>query len=185
MNATHRVIVPPASGKRESLAVLALVAAILVGSVTTVLLHRDVARITALPEWQIDLRGGLNAAEQGITADLTNAAGEIPFLPDTSPEALAGEGLPPFTVDVTATARGGHAWQVVEKAGIRAWLGRPARSEVARPMLLRMQDEKPTIWITERADATPADLDDAALIAAGWRMVVSRYDASVTRKDAH
>ncbi|MGA0613318.1 DUF6162 family protein [Paracoccus sp. KR1-242] len=185
MNATHRVVVSPASGKRESLAVLALVASILAGSVTTVFLHRDVEQISALPEWQIDLRGGLNAAEQGITADLSNAAGEIAFLSDTSPEALADEGLPPFTADVTATARGGHIWEVIERDSIRAWLGRPARSEVARPMLLRLMDETPTVWITERADAPPADLDDASLIAGGWRMVVSRYDASVTRKDAH
>lgn len=185
MTEVHRVIVPPASGRRESLAVLALVAAILAGSVTTVVLHRDVERISALPEWQIDLRGGLNAAEQGITADLTNAAGEISFLDDVSPEGLADEGLPPFTADVTAVARGGHVWQVVEAPGLRAWLGRPAKTDIARPMLLRLQDEKPTVWIADQASAAPLDLDDAALIAAGWRMVVSRYDASVTRKDMH
>lgn len=182
MNA--RVIVPPASGRRESLAVLVLALLILAGSSLVVALHRDRVSVTALPGWQVDLRSGLNAAEQGLTADLLNAAPEFAWLPDNAPAALAAEGLPPFVADATAEARGGHAWQELGAGALRGWLGLPARPEAARPMLLRMDKDSPTVWIGEGA-GVPAALDDAALIAAGWRQVVTRYDASVTRKDAH
>ncbi|WP_323716151.1 DUF6162 family protein [Paracoccus aminovorans] len=185
---TTRVLVPPASGRRESLAVAVLVAAILAVAAAVVSLHRDRGELAALPGWQIDLRSGLNAAEQGLTADLLNAAAEIPFLPDSSPQALAEEGLPPFVADATAAARGGHGWRLVESGTFRAWLGLPAQPETARAMLLRLQDRTPTVWIGETlsdaSDLADTDLADAGLIAAGWRQVVTRYDASVTRKDA-
>ena len=42
------------------------------------------------------------AAEQGVAADLLTAAPEFAFLPDTSPQALAEEGLPPFVPDASA-----------------------------------------------------------------------------------
>ncbi len=181
---TARVIVPPASGRRESLAVLLLIAVILVGAALVVALQRDRSQVAALPGWQVDLRSGLNAAEQGLTADLLNTAAEIAFLPDASPQALAAEGLTPFVVDSTASARGGHVWQAVGAAGARGWLGLPAQPQIARPILLRLVGEAPTVWIAE-GSADAADLADAALIAAGWRQVVTRYDASVTRKDTH
>ena len=177
---TTRVIVPPASGRRESLAVLALALAILALAAAVVGLHRDRDQAAALPGWQVDLRSGLNAAEQGLAADLLTAAPEFAYLPDTSPQALADEGLPPFVPDATAQARGGHRWQALEGGG---WLGLPADPQIARAMLLRAGDP-PSVWIAETA-AAPQALDDVALIAAGWRQVVTRYDASVTRKDAH
>lgn len=185
MISATRITVPPASGRRESLAVLLLVAAILILSSGVVLLHRDSSETLALPEWQVDLRSGLNAAEQGLSADLLNAVPEMPHLPDTSPEALADEGLPPFVADVTAQARGQHSWQRLQSGTVQAWLGLPARREIARPILLRVAGDTPTIWITDQAGAGTGDLTDAALIAAGWKQVATRFDASVTREDRH
>ncbi|MFT4013715.1 MAG: DUF6162 family protein [Paracoccus sp. (in: a-proteobacteria)] len=177
---TTRVIVPPASGRRESLAVLALALAIVAAAALVVGLHRDRGQVAALPGWQVDLRSGLNAAEQGLAADLLTAAPEFAWLTDTSPQALAQEGLAPFVPDATAQARGGHLWQALEGGG---WLGLPADAGLARALLLRAGDP-PSVWIAETATA-PQALDDAALIAAGWRQVVTRFDASVTRKDGH
>ncbi|AGT08613.1 DUF6162 family protein [Paracoccus aminophilus] len=174
----------PSSGRRESLAVLALVVAILAGSAGVIALHRQDSDIVALPEWQIDLRSGLNAAEQGITADLLTAAPEIPFLPDSRVETLAAEGLPPFTTDAASAVRGGHLWQKIEAADRQAWLGLPAQTDLARPMLLRLEGDAPTVWIAASPAAT-GDLSDASLIASGWQMVATRYDASVTRRDVH
>lgn len=181
---TTRIVVAPASGRRESLAVLVLVLAVLACASAVVALHCDRAQVTALPGWQVDLRSGLNAAEQGLTADLLTAAPEFAFLPDTSPQALAEEGLPPFVPDATAEARGGHGWQVLEQDGLRGWLGLPGDAATARALLLRMDRDSPTVWIAQ-TPAAPQALDDAALVASGWRQVVTRYDASVTRKDAH
>lgn len=181
---TTRTVVAPASGRRESLAVLVLVLAVLACASAVVALHRDRTEVTALPGWQVDLRSGLNAAEQGLTADLLTAAPEFAFLPDTTPTALADEGLPPFTPDATAQARGGHQWQALEQGGLRGWLGLPGDAATARTLLLRMDQDSPTVWIAQ-TKAVPQTLDDAALVAAGWRQVVTRYDASVTRKDAH
>lgn len=181
---TTRITVPPASGRRESLAVLVLVLAVLACASAVVALHRDRAQATALPGWQIDLRSGLNAAEQGLTADLLTAAPEFAFLPETTPAALEAEGLPPFVPDATAQARGGHQWQALGQDGLRGWLGRPGDAAIARALLLRMEGDSPTVWIA-RTETAPQALDDAALVAAGWRQVVTRYDASVTRKDAH
>lgn len=181
--ATGRVVVPPASGRREGLAVLLLALAIVALALLVIGLHRDRDQVAALPGWQVDLRSGLNAAEQGLTADLLNAAPEFDWLSDTSPAALAVEGLPPFLPDATARARGGHRWQALGQGTLRGWLGLPGDPQVARAMLLRIEGETPTVWIAE-GEAVPAALEDAALIAAGWRQVVTRYDASVTRKDA-
>ncbi|MEH6775859.1 MAG: DUF6162 family protein [Cereibacter changlensis] len=178
-----RLIVPPASGRRETLAVAALVAAIAVGAVAVVSLHRETAEASVLPGWQIDLRHELNAAEQGLTADLLNAVAEIPFLDDPSAESLAGEGIPPFAQDATAENRGGHVWQEIppDAGGNRGWIGIPAAPERARSLLLRLADDTPAVWLAEAADAPPA-LDDAALIRVGWRQVSFAYAASVTRE---
>lgn len=184
MIASTRVFVSPASGRRESLAALLLVLAILALSSTVVLLHRQAGEETVLPQGQVDLRSGLNAAEQGLTADLLTAATEIPHLDDPTPHGLAAEGLPPFTIDATSAARGRHDWQLIESHGLRGWLGRPAAPEVARTLLLRLDGETPTVWLANEKTA-PADLRDDQLIAAGWLQVMTRYDASVTRRDAH
>lgn len=181
---TTRVLVPPASGRRESLAVVALVLVILALAGVVVALHRDRGETLSLPGWQVDLRSGLNAAEQGLTADLLTAAPEFAYLPDNAPAALADEGLPPFVPDATAEARGAHRWQELGSGALRGWLGLPGDPQLARPMLLRMEKDTPTVWIAETAEGVAA-LDDAALVASGWRQVVTRYDASVTRKDAH
>lgn len=184
MTVSTRVIVAPASGGRETLAVFALVLMILAGSTSFVALHRRGSDTVTLPQWQVDLRSGLNAAEQGLTADLLNAASEIPSLPDASPPALAAEGFPPFTADATATLRGGHLWELVQVGPLRGWRGTPAAPDLARMMLLRLDAQTPTIWIAQHEPTSIGALTDAALIAAGWQQVVTRYDASVTRKDA-
>lgn len=179
------VIIPPASGRRESVAVLVAALLVVLAASAFIALHRESASSTSLPHWQVDLRSGLNAAEQGLTADLLLAADELPYLDQTTPEALAAEGLPPFFADATATARGNHRWQMVETPDAQAWLGQPQSPDVAGAMLMRVVDGTPTIWLNDDATATVTALDDAALIAAGWRQVITRFDASVTRKDQH
>ncbi|MBK4217125.1 hypothetical protein JJJ17_14430 [Paracoccus caeni] len=183
MSSAISVIVPPASGRRETVAVLLAALIVVLSATGFIALHRDTATATSLPHWQVDLRSGLNAAEQGLTADLLLAADEMPYLDQVTPEALAAEGLPPFFADATATARGGHHWQLIETTDAQGWLGQPAAKEVAGAMLMRIAGETPTIWLHRDGAASTSALDDAALIAAGWRQVITRFDASVTRKD--
>ena len=51
---------------------------------------------------------------------------------------------------------------------------------------MRVQGDEPDVWLNRQANlAAPADLTDAALIAAGWRQVVTQFDAGVTRQHRH
>jgi hypothetical protein len=152
------------------------------------------AEQTVLPAWRIDARDGLNAAEQGINADLAAAAediraamagGEAP-----SPERLAEEALPPFARDATVAKRGGHAWTLNRDGAVIGYLGATGDPTIARSLLLKLSpgevdghDHAPAAAVWAHASAgTVARLSDEALIAAGWRQVISHYDASVTRE---
>ncbi|MEG0003948.1 hypothetical protein, partial [Comamonas sp.] len=43
-------------------------------------------------------------------------------------------------------------------------------------------EDQPDIWMHRSAQAAPAALDAAQLTRAGWRQVVARFDAGVTRQ---
>ena len=118
---------------------------------------------------------------------------------DAVEQRLRDMDLPPFAVGMGATARGGHEWQVVTRGDDRAYVGRSAAPEVAASFLLRLpaqgrsdaapaalaHDDAIEIWVQrEGAPQWPERLDDAALARQGWREVVVRYDAGVTRRDA-
>lgn len=193
MTAGHatRVTVRPAGAERETLLIALLCLAILLVAGTVVGLRTRVPEIAAIAEWQVDARDGLTTAEQGINADLRVAADDIAFALEggttPTPEELADEALPPFARDAATMGRGGHLWSLVPaESGFAGWLGRTAAGDVAGSLLLRVatkhdMDGAVSVWLNRSADAALAGLSNEALIAAGWKEIVSRYDASVTR----
>ena len=199
---TTQVVRPAGAGHETLWVVLAaacvlLVAAILIGT------RAQPLAAAALSSHQIDARTQLNAAEQGVHADLLVAAEEITALIETdkavpSIEQLRGMDLPPFAAGVGAAARGGHEWRTQAQGHELAYVGRSAAPDVAASVLLRLptkgegeapskahaHDEEAEVWMHREGPNTwPEQLDDASLTRQGWRQVVVRYDAGVTRKD--
>lgn len=200
---TTQVVRPAGAGHETLWVVLAaacvlLVAALLIGA------RAQPLAAAALSAHEIDARTQLNAAEQGVHADLLVAAEEISALIETDKalpgvEQLRGMDLPPFATGVGAAARGGHEWRTQVQGREVAYVGRSAAPDVAASFLLRLpardedaapakahaHDGEAEVWVRrEGANTWPEQLDDASLIRQGWRQVVVRYDAGVTRKDA-
>lgn len=197
------IVVRPAGAERETLFVALLCAAILLVAGAVVALRIAPSSTAAIGSWQIDARDGLTAAEQGVNADLRVAADDIRALLEggkiPTPNELADEALPPFAADATSQARGGHVWSFVGAShGFAAWHGRSNAPQVAGSFLLRIaqdgsseddhahgkgNDAPATIWLNRSANPAAPHLSNDALIASGWKEIVSRYDASVTRGD--
>ncbi|MCO5140147.1 MAG: DUF6162 family protein [Shinella sp.] len=171
-------------------AVIVLVAGTVVG------LRTRAPDVVSVAEWQVDARDGLTAAEQGLNADMKVAAAEIASVLAAgsvpTPEELAEEALPPFAKDATSKGRGDHLWSLVPSDGAFAgWLGETASVEIAGSLLLRIattadghghtEEGASSVWLSRSADTAVSGLSNEALIASGWKEIVSRYDASVTR----
>lgn len=175
-------LVRPASARRESVLVGALCLAVLAASTAVISLHRRADDIRSLPAWQIDARSDLTPAEHGVLADLTIAAGEIAWLTEggTLPDVadLIAEGIPPFAAQASDGLRGGHVWSLSGDA----YLGRSGDPGAAGSFLL-IPGDPAVIWLAPGAADIPASLSQDVLSGAGWRQVVSHYDASVTRHD--
>ncbi len=197
-------VVKPAGAGHETLWVVLAsvcvlaVAAVFVGARSQS--HED----AALAAHQIDARTQLNAAEQGVHADLLVAAEEIAALFDADRawpriEQLREMALPPFADGVSASARGGHDWRTAAQGHDVAYVGRSAAPGVAASFLLRLPvpeagepaaapahaGDEPVVWVhREGPQAWPEQIDDASLVRQGWRQVVVRYDAGVTRREA-
>ncbi|ENB5868013.1 hypothetical protein ABHI80_006026, partial [Pseudomonas aeruginosa] len=101
-----------------------------------------------------------------------------------SVDELAAEGFPPFVADVAASSRGEHRWSHGETAGRPSYLGVSGKPGVAGSFLLLLGPAE--VWLKPAAAAAGAVPGDArALADAGWRQVVSRFDAGVTRQHRH
>ncbi len=190
-NPSRTQVVRPAGAGHETLYVLLISLLIVALAASVVLLRGEREDEQAIASHQIDARRDLTAAEQGIYTDLRVAFDEIQLLReenDAVPEvaALAEEGLPPFVDDAGSQSRGAHRWQWLQ-AG--AYLGSSQDSDVAGSFLLLLPtapDGQADVWLRrDSAVAIPASLDAEALIATGWRQVVSHYDAGVTREHRH
>lgn len=190
------IVVRPAGAERETLFVVLLCSAILLAASAVIASRNAPQPQAAIAEWQIDARDGLTAAEQGINADLRAASDDIRALLTNGkvpkPDELASELLPPFATDVTSHARGGHVWSLIQaQDGFIAWIGHSVSPQVAGSFLLRiaththphseLHEVLTTIWLNRSANTAAPGLSNKALIASGWREIVSRYDASVTR----
>lgn len=201
---TVQVVRPAGAGHETwwvllaSVCVLA-VAAILIGA------RAQPLAAAALAPHQVDARTQLNAAEQGVHVDLLVAAEEIAALREAGNalprvEQLRGMDLPPFAAGVDASARGGHEWRAVAQGSdVAAYVGRSAAPDVAASFLLLLpahgaarpaaghdgHGDEAEVWVLrEGPQAWPEQFDDASLTRHGWRQVVVRYDAGVTRRDA-
>ncbi|PHN40997.1 DUF6162 family protein [Pseudomonas amygdali] len=188
MSAPTRQIVRPAGAGHETLYVLLLCLLILGVAAGVVSLHRDTQETHSLASHQLDARRDLTAAEQGIYADLRVTLDEIRLLATeqqtpVTPQQLGDEGFAPFSQDASSVSRGGHAWQMVEQS----YLGLSQAPNVAGSFLMRVDsDNQPDIWINRSASIAPvSDLDDKALVDAGWKQVVAQFDAGVTRQHPH
>ncbi len=196
-------VVRPAGAGHETLWVALAAACVLAVAAILIGARAQPLAAAALSSHQIDARTQLNAAEQGVHADLLVAAEEITALIETdnavpSIEQLRGMDLPPFAAGAGAAARGGHEWRTQAQGHELAYVGRSAAPDVAASVLLRLptrgegeapskahaHNEEAEVWVhREGPNAWPEQLDDASLTRQGWRQVVVRYDAGVTRKD--
>jgi hypothetical protein len=190
MSAPTRQIVRPAGAGHETLYVLLLCLLILALAAGVVSLHGETPETESIASHQIDARRDLTAAEQGIYADLRVTLDEIRLLTQeqstpVTPEQLSEEGFAPFAEDASSVSRGGHAWQM---AG-QAYLGLSQAPSVAGSFLMRVdthESSQANIWINRSPSTTASgDLNDQALIDAGWRQVVAQFDAGVTRQHRH
>ncbi|WP_020179005.1 DUF6162 family protein [Methylopila sp. M107] len=191
-----RVVVRPYGSGRETLVVVMLCAVIVATAATVATIRARPADETVLADWRIDARDGLNAAEQGLNADLMAAAddirAEISDGGPPTPERLANDALPPFAKDATTTKRGGHGWSLARDGETVGYLGATGDAAVAGSILLRIAppakdghghdgESASTVW-AHPSSRSVAGLTDERLIAAGWKQVTSRYDSSVTRE---
>ncbi len=196
-------VVRPAGAGHETLWVLLTAVAVLLVAALVVGVRTQPQAAMALAAHQLDARTQLNAAEQGVHADLLVAAEEILAIQEADqamPELaqLREMALPPFAGGPDARARGAHEWRAVQQEHEFALVGRSAAPELAASFLLRLPLDPPgdskahahsgeavDIWVQrEGAPHWPQQIGDAALMRQGWRQVVTRYDAGVTRKDA-
>ena len=180
-------VVRPAGAGHETLYVLLLCLVILTVAGSVVAWRYESQEVTSVAAHQLDARRDLNAAEQGIYADLRVTLDEIQLLREESrtlpqPAQLAEEGFAPFVSDASSVSRGNHAWQLL---GEQAYLGTSPNPDVAGSFLLRIGDT-PDIWLNrQHAVSPPADLSDAALNQSGWQQVIAQFDAGVTRQHRH
>ncbi|MES2869946.1 MAG: DUF6162 family protein [Pseudomonadota bacterium] len=182
---TH--VVRPAGAGHETLYVLLLCLLILTVAGTVVAWRHEVQEVTSVAAHQLDARRDLNAAEQGIYADLRVTLDEIQLLREESatlppPAQLAEEGFAPFASDASSISRGSHAWQLLED---KAYLGSSPDPKVAGSFLLRISAE-PDVWLNHSSNVSaPTDFSDAALNQSGWQQVIAQFDAGVTRQHRH
>ena len=180
-------VVRPAGAGHETLYVLLLCLLIVTVAGSVVAWRHESSEVTSVAAHQLDARRDLNAAEQGIYADLRVTLDEILLLREESaalpqPAQLAEEGFAPFAQDASSESRGNHAWQLL---GEQAYLGLSPSPEVAGSFLLRI-GYQPDVWLNRNPGASvPADLDDAALNQSGWQQVIAQFDAGVTRQHRH
>jgi hypothetical protein len=191
MNSPTTQVVRPAGAGHETLYVLLLCLIIVLAAGSVVAWHGKAEDTAQLASNQLDARRDLNAAEQGIYADLRVTLDEIRLLREEqqslpAPQTLADEGFAPFAQDASSVSRGGHAWQQLEDRG---YFGASPRPSVAGSFLMRISetsDAAPDIWLHRGNFPTaPSALDDAALSSAGWQQIVAQFDAGVTRQHRH
>lgn len=180
----HQTVRPAGAGHETALVVLAS-ALILGGAVLAVGVRPAVSAAPVPAAYQVESRTGLTVAEQGLYADLKMAGEEIVALRRTlgrspKPKELAADALPPFVDDSSATARGGHVWNMVKNGDGVAYVGLSAAPSLAGSMILLMDAHGPEIWLKQTIETPPA-YDKAALAAAGWKQVISTFSAGVTR----
>lgn len=198
----HTQVVRPAGAGHETLWVALASACVLAVAALVIGVRSQPLTEAALAPHQIDARTQLNAAEQGVHADLLVAAEEITALLTADKvlpgvDDLRGMDLPPFAAGMGVASRGGHAWSTATHGHDAAYLGRSAAPEVAASFLLRLSAtaaeasptghahaDAPEVWVhREGPQALPDQFDGASLARQGWRQVVTRYDAGVTRTD--
>jgi hypothetical protein len=184
-------VVRPAGAGHETLYVLLLCLMILAVAGSVVAWRGAPQVVSKVETHQLDARRDLSAAEQGIYADLRVTLDEIQLLRQEqqtlpTPEHLAEEGFAPFAQDASSVSRGGHAWQLLESG---AYLGLSQTPAVAGSCLMRISPQEgaaPDIWLNrDVALKAPDNLEDQALISAGWQQVVAQFDAGVTRQHRH
>lgn len=205
MSETTQVVRPAGAG-HETLWVLLASACVLAVAAVLIGVRSQPLETAVLPSHQIDARTQLSAAEQGVHADLLVAAEEIAAMADADKvppriEQLRELDLPPFATGAAASARGAHEWRAAVHGHDVAYVGRSGTPDVVASFLLRMPDEggpasgdkghahraggDPEVWVLRGSlQAWPEQFDNASLMRQGWRQVVVRYDAGVTRKDA-
>ena len=190
---TEQLVKPAGAGHETAwVALCALTIVLVAGAVIGV--RSPPPETAAVAAHQLDARDDLTAAEQGIYADLRLVVIELPGLHEQARPSVAElreADLPPFTSDLGTSGRGGHVWSAIHREQADAYLGLSAAPEVAGSMLLRLlphdaqaphADEEPDIWLHRAArPELPSRLAPDDLIAKGWKQVVSRFDAGVTR----
>jgi hypothetical protein len=189
----EQLVNPAGAGHETAWVALCAVTIVLVAA-AVIGVRAPPVETVAVAAHQLDARDDLTAAEQGIYADLRLVVIELPGLHEQARPSVAElreADLPPFTADLGSSGRGGHVWSVIQGQQADAYVGLSAAPDVAGSMLLRLlphdaqaahPDEEPDIWLHRAArPELPRHLASEELIAKGWKQVVSRFDAGVTR----
>lgn len=187
-------VIRPAGAGHETLWIGVLCAVILATSGTVIALRTHTVSEAVQESGVLDARRDLNAAEQGLFADLRVAHDEIAAENSPAVAVLAEAGIPPFAPDATSVRRGGHVWQRLQSGKSIVYLGTSSDEKIAGSLLLRFAPDRhanhhhagktrePEIWLNRTAHlAAPPSLEAAALTTAGWRKVGAQFDAGVTR----
>lgn len=191
---TRQTISPAGAGHETRLVMLACAIILLLATLGILLGTQHDEQRVILPG-QLDARHDLTAAEQGIYADLLVATDELVAMGATpSVDELSNLLIAPFAKDVSSIRRGEHTWLLIRKEKSTAYLGITQQPQIAASFLLWLPElavAKPAdegiaaqIWILRsqsEAVKVPDDLSKNALVHAGWRQVVSYFDAGVTR----
>jgi len=187
-------IVRPAGAGSETAWVLAACTLVVALAGAVVSTHTTRTTVETVAAHQIDARRDLTPAEQGLYADLRIAAdelndGDLPPVAD-----LADQGIAPFVADMSQVRRGDHDWQSLRRGAQVGYLGISHVPDVAGDLLLVIDDrghdghahpgaEEPNVWLHRgESAAPPAQLDSDSLARAGWRQIIARFDAGVTRE---
>lgn len=186
--------VEPAGASRETLYLLGLCLLILAIAAIVILQQQTTTSETQLATYQLDARRDLSAAEQGLYADLLVALEEVHYLQDDTgalpnPAELAADSYPPFASDISSAQRGGHSWQLLQLEDGALYLGISQQVDIAGHFLLLVDGgsaEPSPVWLSSTdTPGVPEDLQQATLIAAGWKQLVREFDRGVTRHTTH
>jgi len=187
-------IVRPAGASYETASVLAACTLVVALAGTFIGVHTNHAPVPTVAEHQIDARRDLTPAEQGLYADLRIVADELDDLAPPPIAALADQGMAPFAADSSQVRRGGHDWQRLKRDARVGYLGISHAPDIAGDLLLIVHERphepfaspdvaEPDVWLHRGVPAIPpAQLDPDSLARAGWRQIIARFDAGVTRE---
>ena len=187
------MIVPPESGRLESLVVGVVALVVLIGTVAFAWAQPEQGSRPQLTDWQISAFDDLGEVDQAMYSALLSATEEITFTQQEyahwlTVEELAESFVPPFYEDAFWRRNGEVQWdlhhpvgEVETSQGATFYFGHSGKVEGQGAWLIVQRHShagynavtQAEIWLHENPDvAQPAELRQDSLIRNGWLQVV-------------